>query len=285
MAERELNFEGKSPLLYLIATPIGNRSEFSPRAIELCKEADFIGAEDTRNSRAFLLSYGIDKPFISCHEHNEEEAGEKIVSLLKEGKKICYMSDAGYPAISDPGERLVRRCIENGIKVSTVSGPNAGLNALAASGLPTDHFYFEGFLPSKPSERKKELEELKGRKETIIFYESPHRIEKTLKDMAEVLGDRKACLARELTKSHEEFIRAGLEDLAALDPATLRGEMVIIVEGAKETKKGLEEEDILLLLKNALNEGLKSKEAISKVAKDNNLPKNAVYDLYLKHFK
>ena len=281
MIERECNFEGSKPLLYLVATPIGNLSEFTPRAIEILKECDYVAAEDTRHSGELLAHFGISKPFISCHEHNEEEAGERIVFLLLSGKKVCYMSDAGYPVISDPGERLAKKCIERGIKVSTLSGPNAALNALTSSGLDSKHFYFEGFLPSKGSERKKELESLKKREETIIFYESPHRIIDTLNDMYAVLGDRKAVLARELTKSHEEFIRGTLSELSGLEEDTLRGEMVIVVEGGTPEEVKMSEEDILELISEKIEEGKRPKEAIAEVAKENGLPKNAVYSLYL----
>lgn len=281
---RELNFEGTSPLLYLIATPIGNLSEFSPRAIEIVSSCDFVAAEDTRNAKDLLLKYGIkDKRFIACHEHNEEEASQTILSLLKEGQKGCYMSDAGYPAISDPGFRLVRNCVANGIKVSTVSGPNAGLNALAASGLDSTHFYFHGFLPSKPSERRKELEGLKDRKETIIFYEAPHRIGESVQDLHMILGNRQACLARELTKAHEEFIRGSLEEIAQIDPSTLKGEIVIIVEGNKEIAE-VSDEMVVTALKESLKEN-KSKAAIAEVSSSLGVAKNRVYRLYLDNFK
>jgi 16S rRNA (cytidine1402-2'-O)-methyltransferase len=285
MIPRELNFEGTSPLLYLIATPIGNLSEMTPRAIEVLKDCDYIAAEDTRNSGQLMAHFGIDKPFISCHEHNEETASEKIVALLKQGKKVCYMSDAGYPTLSDPGERLVAKCLSNGIKVSVTSGPSAAIDALAVSGLPSDHFYFEGFLPAKPSERDHELQELSARLETIIFYESPHRILETLKALDTVLGDRSAVLCRELTKAHEEIIRGSLHEFIALDEASLRGEMVILVRGAVKVAKVLDENDITSLLKSKIKVGLSSKDAIAKVASENSLAKNVVYQVYLKNVK
>ncbi len=278
---REGNFEGKRPLLYLVATPIGNVSEFSPRAISLLQEMDFIACEDTRNSGLLFSRFNIKKSLISCHEHNEEEASAKIIELLLEGKKIAYVSDAGYPTVSDPGARLVKKAIENSIKVSVINGPSASLCALAGSGLDTSHYYFEGFLPSKSSEMKRELDELKERKETTIFYESPHRIGRTLKALKEELGaDRKACLARELTKMHEEYIHATLGELAEIDPSTLIGEMVIVVEGKKKETAELSEDEIKSLLSEVLKTS-KGKEAVSKVAKEHNLPKNRVYDIYL----
>lgn len=283
--ERELNFEGTSPLLYLIATPIGNLEEMTPRALSVLRETDYIAAEDTRNSGKLMAFFKIDKPFISCHEHNEEEASERIIDLLKSGKKVCYMSDAGYPTLSDPGQRLVANCLENGIKISVTSGPSAAIDALACSGLDSAHFYFEGFLPAKEGERVSELNELAKRKETLIFYESPHRIMKTLISMAATLGDRKAVIARELTKAHEEFIRGTIVELSLLPEESLRGEMVIIVEGNKVAERGLTDNEIALALRDELEFGRKGKEAIASVSKNMNVPKNRVYDIYLKSFK
>lgn len=284
MIKRELNYEGPSPLLYLLATPIGNMSEISPRTKAIIEESEYIACEDTRNSGLLLSRLGFSKKLISCHEHNEEAASSQIVSLLKQGKKVAYMSDAGYPAISDPGSRLVANCLNNGIKVSTVSGPNAALNALASSGLDSTHFYFHGFLSSKPSERDQELQEIQSRKETIIFYESPHRIGKTLAALYEALGERPAVIARELTKAHEEFIRGNLKEFLALDVSSLKGEMVIIVEGKKE-EKAIDEKAILNQLKAYLDSGIRSKEAIKKTAETLSVNKNQVYSLYLAAFK
>ena len=284
MIKRELNYEGPSPLLYLLATPIGSMSEISPRTKAIIEESEYIACEDTRNSGLLLSRLGFSKKLISCHEHNEEAASSQIVSLLKQGKKVAYMSDAGYPAISDPGSRLVANCLNNGIKVSTVSGPNAALNALAGSGLDSTHFYFHGFLSSKPSERDQELQEIQSRKETVIFYESPHRIGKTLAALYEALGERPAVIARELTKAHEEFIRGNLKEFLALDVSTLKGEMVIIVEGKKE-EKAIDEKTILDQLKAYLDTGIRSKEAIKKTAETLSVNKNQVYSLYLSAFK
>lgn len=279
--EREGNYEGNKPLLYLVATPIGNIEELSPRAISVLKEMDYIACEDTRNSGLLFSRCLIKKPLISCHEHNEEEAAAKIIDLLKSGKKVAYVSDAGYPTVSDPGTRLVKKAVKEDVKVAVVNGPSASICALAGSGIDTAHYYFEGFLPSKPSEAKRELEELKERKETLIFYESPHRIERTLKTLSDTLGgDRNACLARELTKIHEEYIRASLRELSEIDPSTLLGEIVIIVEGKRTEEKPLTDKEIKTLLFDALKT-CRGKEAVSKVAKDNALPKNRVYDLYL----
>jgi 16S rRNA (cytidine1402-2'-O)-methyltransferase len=285
MISRELNFEGSSPILYLIATPIGNRGEMTPRALEVLSSCDFIAAEDTRNSGQLMAFFHIDKPFISCHEHNEEESSAKIIALLKQGKKVCFMSDAGYPCLSDPGQRLVANCLDNGIKVAVTSGPNAAINALACSGLDSAHFHFEGFLPAKESERVARLNDLVTNPDTLIFYESPHRIFKTLLAMSATLGERKAVLARELTKAHEEFIRGTLPELCLLDEASLRGEMVLVVEGAKKTRVSLSDNEIALALKDQLEWGKTPKEAIKAVCQSNDLPKNRVYEIYLANFK
>ncbi len=283
--DRELNFEGPSPILYLIATPIGNRGEMTPRALEILQDTDFIAAEDTRNSGQLMSYFHIDKPFISCHEHNEEESSAKIIALLKQGKKVCFMSDAGYPCLSDPGQRLVANCLENGIKVAVTSGPNAAINALACSGLDSTHFHFEGFLPAKDSERIARLNELIPNPDTLVFYESPHRIFKTLLSMSATLGDRKAVIARELTKAHEEYIRGTLAEFCLLDESSLRGEMVIVVEGARKEKAAMSDNEIALALKDQLEWGRTPKEAIKTVCQNGNLPKNRVYEIYLSNFK
>ena len=285
MIPRELNFEGPSPILHLVATPIGNRGEMTPRAIEVLKACDYIAAEDTRNSGQLMASFGINKPFISCHEHNEEEASARILSLLKEGKRVCFVSDAGYPCLSDPGSRLVANCIENGVKVAVTSGPSAAINALVCSGLDSTHFHFEGFLPAKDSERVARLNEINELPETLIFYESPHRIGKTLFSLVGTLGDRKAVIARELTKAHEEYIRGTLSEFCLLDESTLRGEMVIVVEGARKKNSELTDNEIALALRDQLEFGRKPKEAIKVVAEGTGVGKNRVYDIYLKTFK
>lgn len=283
--KRGFSFIGQSPLLYLIPTPIGNLSEMSPRALEILSGTDFIAAEDTRNSGQLMKHYSIDKPFISCHEHNEEEASTHIVKLLLEGKKVCYMSDAGYPGISDPGERLVKKCLENQINVSVVSGPSAGLDALVCSGLDCSHYYFEGFLPVKEGLLKKELTALSVREETIILYESPHRIKKTLVALAKAFPERQLVIARELTKAHEEFVRGTTVELSSIDETTLKGEMVLILEGNKHpVVTELSEQEIVALLKKELKD-LSSKKAIEKVSQENGLSKNDVYKIYLANFK
>ena len=211
---RSLNFESNKPLLYLVSTPIGNMQEVSPRTIEVLNSVDLIACEDTRVTGKLLSLLGISKELISLREHNEVSVSQEIVNKMHNGVKVAYMSDAGYPCISDPGSKLVKICLENDINITTISGPNAALNALVASGLCEDHFYFHGFLNAKESVKLEELRELGTKKETLIFYEAPHRIIKTLEAMYEILGNRKACLARELTKKHEEFIRLHLKELS-----------------------------------------------------------------------
>ena len=279
--QRIKSFENNDgAILYIVATPIGNLLEFSPRAQEVLSSVDYVASEDTRTTASLLNRFGISKPGIACHEHNEQEASEKIISLLKEGKKIAMTSDAGYPGISDPGSILVKHAIENDIPVSVINGSNAFLPALIGSGIDTTHFYFNGFLNSKGSTRRKELELLKPKKETIIFYESPHRIEETLKDMYSVLGDRNISIAREITKLHEEYIRGHLSEFQDMDYASLRGEMVIIVEGNQEEEKELSDEEIKELLLQAIKkDGLSKKDAIKRICEKYSLKKNRVYDI------
>lgn len=280
---RSLNFDKSKPLIYLVATPIGNLGDISPRAIEVIKDADIIACEDTRVTGKLLSYLGISKQTVSLREHNEVNEAQNLIPKILSGTKVVYMSDAGYPCISDPGAKLVKLAIEAGINVSTISGPNAGLNALVASGLPCDHFYFHGFLSPREKERKDELSELKSKKETLIFYEAPHRIDKTVKSVLDVLGNRNACIARELTKLHEEYIHGTLEELVQIDPETLKGEMVIIVEGCpKEIQTELKDEDIKKLVDELINNGLSAKDAIKKVSEDKNIRKNKVYEIYHK---
>lgn len=278
---RTLNFDSKRKLLYLVATPIGNLDEFSPRAIKILAETDLIACEDTRNTAKLLNFYNIAKPLVSLREHNENEQAEHIIEEIKNGKNVAYVSDAGYPCISDPGARLVKKCIENEINISTISGPNAALNALVASGISCDHFYFHGFLDARSSVRLEELRNLVNRKETLIFYESPHRIQKTLNDMFLILGNRSACIARELTKKHEEYIRDTLEHLSQLDPNTLKGEMVIIVEGTLgELKPNINNEEIISMVKNLVESGVSTKDAIKRVSDITSINKNYIYKIY-----
>ena len=278
---RTLNYELDRPLLYLVATPIGNMQEVSPRTIEVLSSVDLVACEDTRVTGKLLSLLGIKKDLVSLREHNEVSVSHDLIEKIKNGLKVAYVSDAGYPCISDPGSKLVKICLENEINIAPISGPNAALNALVASGLCEDHFYFHGFLNAKESVRLEELRELANRKETLIFYEAPHRIKKTLEALYEVFGDRKACLARELTKRHEEFIRCGLKTMSEIDPETLKGEMVIVVEGSMgEVKPIISDADIVNMVKSMVDSGMSTKDAIKKVSEMTKINKNIVYKVY-----
>ena len=276
---RNKSFDNKTPLLYLVATPIGNLQEMSNRALNVLKEMDIIAAEDTRNTFMLLSQYGIKKELFSLREHNELEASKHVIELLKSGKKVAYVSDAGYPGISDPGYLLVKTAIENGISVSTISGSSAFINALVASGLPTDHFYFYGFLSKKGNDAKKALEDMLEREETLIFYESPHHIEETIKLLHSVFGDRRCVIARELTKLNEEYIRGNLLELTELDFSTLKGEMVILVEGKSQLDNEINDSLIQKRLEFIINKGVSKKAAIEIVSDELKVGKNRVYKI------
>src|ERR1051325_6838798 len=201
--------------LYLVATPIGNLADITHRALQILKDVALIACEDTRHTRKLLQHYGIDTKTISYHEHNEQQRAAELIDLLKQGNDVAVVSDAGTPSISDPGFRLVRAAIENEVPVVPVPGPSAVISALIAAGLPTDEFFFAGFLPSKSNARRTRLSELQSVPGTLIFYEAPHRLSTTLKDAYEILGEREAVVARELTKLHEEIRRGKLSELTA----------------------------------------------------------------------
>lgn len=277
--KRIKSFDHSHNLLYLIATPIGNLGEFSTRAIEVINEMDLIAAEDTRNTSDLLHKFNIKKPLVSLREHNEVEASLNLIKQIKDGKKVAYMSDAGYPGISDPGYILTKLCLENDIAVSTISGSSAFINALVRSGLDSSHFYFHGFLSAKENEAKEELESIKNKSETLIFYESPHRIVKTLKLLLEVLGDRRISLQRELTKINEENIIGSLSELVKLDESTLKGEMVMIVEGNKANQENYNDEDIIKLVNELVAKGLSKKDAIEFVSNVTKVRKNHIKDI------
>lgn len=278
---RSLNYDSNKPLLYLVATPIGNMQEVSPRTIEILSSVDLVACEDTRVTGKLLNLLGIKKDLLSLREHNEVSVSRELIDRIKDGLNVAYVSDAGYPCISDPGSKLVKICLENEINIAPISGPNAALNALVASGLCEDHFYFHGFLNAKETVRLEELRELAYRKETLIFYEAPHRIKKTLEDLYEIFGDRKACLARELTKKHEEFIRCGLKVMSEIDSETLKGEMVIVVEGSLgEVKPVINDTDVVNMVKSMVESGMSTKDAIKKVSEMTKINKNTVYKLY-----
>ena len=264
--------------LYLIPTPIGNLKEVSPRFYEAIEDCSYLACEDTRNTLKLLNILNISKKCISCHEHNEKSSSINIINDILDGKTIGYLSDAGYPCISDPGYILVKEAIDKGITIVPVSGPNAMLNALVGSGLNTDHFFFYGFLSAKSSQRKKELFSLKTIPFTIIFYESPHRIKEALKDIYDVFGDRKVSIARELTKLHEEFIRDSLKNIIEQNQ-TLIGELVIVIEGAQNTKEEINKDSIINLYNKFLENGFSKKDSILATSLSLNIRKNELYDL------
>lgn len=263
-------------ILYICPTPIGNLEDMTFRVLEVLRSVDVIAAEDTRHTLKLLNHFDIKKQMTSYHEHNIREKGPFIVDMLLNGKSVALVSDAGMPGISDPGEDIIKLCIETGIQVVGLPGPSAALLALVISGLSTDKFAFEGFLPSKSTDRKKALEALKTEKRTIIFYESPHRLTDSLEDMLTVLGDRRASLSRELTKKFEETIRGTLEELLSEASARkLKGEMVIVVQGAEIAEQ--EEFDIAGMLLQLLKDGYSKKDAIKLVCEKTGAPKNQVY--------
>ena len=268
--------------LFLVATPIGNLNEVSRRCLDVLNSVSVIACEDTRNSQKLLSHFDIHTKTITYHNFNERQSSKGILSLLEKGEDVALISDAGYPLISDPGYLLVNEVIDAGYKIVTISGPNAALNALVASGLPTNHYLFYGFLNARQFQARKELESLKNFPYTIIFYEAPHRIEKTLKLMNEVLGDRKACLARELTKLHEEYHRGTLKELCDLHD--LKGEIVVIVEGDQEEKQ-VSMDDLLDEMELLVKEGNRAKDAAKMIGEKYDVSKNQLYQAYLKEGK
>lgn len=273
-------------MLYLCATPIGNLGDVSSRCIEVLNSVDMIAAEDTRHTLKLLNHFGISKPMTSYHEHNKREKGEYLISLLKEGKNIALVSDAGTPAISDPGEDLVKLCVENDLEVTSIPGPVAAINALILSGLSARRFSFEGFLSVTKRRKHEHLESLKNDTHTLIFYEAPHKLITTLSDMLEIFGDRKITLVRELTKIHEDIFRTTLSGaLEYYSEKSPRGEYVIVVEGATETEADTQEQWWCdLSIKEHVDEYIKrgenSKDAIKSAAKDRGLSKRDVYNEY-----
>lgn len=277
---RCFSFINQNAIFYIVSTPIGNLKEFSIRQQEVLNSSDYIASEDTRTTGLLLSKFNISKPMISCHEHNEQEAADKIINLLKEGKTVSLTSDAGYPGISDPGDKVVSRVIDAGYPVSVINGSNAFIPALIGSSLSTEHFYFHGFLPSKRSDRLKELEKLKEYPMTMIFYESPHRIIDTLKDMYAIFKDRKACIAREITKMHEEYIRGNLSEFINIEPSSLIGEMVIIINGNDEKERIINENELIDIIKKRLNDNnISRKDLAQELADIYSLKKNYVYKI------
>ena len=269
-------------ILYLVPTPIGNLGDISARMADTLAEVDFIAAEDTRVTLKLLNHLGLKKPLISYYRHNTEAGGQAVLDRLLAGESCALVTDAGTPAISDPGEELVALCARNGVEVVSIPGPCALVTALAASGLPTGRFTFEGFLAMNKKNRRAHLEELVGERRTMIFYEAPHKLTATLDDLAAAFGpDRRISLCRELTKLHEEVRRTTLGEAVrwyAENPA--RGEFVLVVEGAPESvEEAITLEDGLALVDRLRAEGRSLRDAVKLAAKETGLPKNQLYDL------
>lgn len=272
-------------VLYIVGTPIGNLSDFSPRAVETLQKVDFIAAEDTRVSLKLLTHFGIQKPLISYHEHNLRERGEYILSRIENGESCAIVTDAGMPCISDPGEDLVRLCAERGVEMHVVPSPTAAMSALAISGLPTSRFSFEGFLSVTKKQRREHLDEVKYFRRTLIFYEAPHKLVYTLEDMLEAFGDRRIALCRELTKIHEEVLRGTISEMIEYyKEKSPKGEYVLVIEGAKEEEQ---QEEITLekaceMAQNLINNGKKASDACKEIAKLTGFSKSEIYNIISK---
>ncbi len=271
--------------LYLCATPIGNLGDISHRCLEVLNSVDLIAAEDTRHTLKLLNHFGIEKPMTSYFEHNRKEKGEMLIEKMKEGMEIALVSDAGTPAISDPGEDLVKLCIENSIPVSPIPGPVAGICALISSGMATGRFAFEGFIPVNKNGRMERLEKIKDDTRTLIFYEAPHKLCQTLSDMRTVFGNRKITVCRELTKIHEEFLYFTLDEAVShFSEVQPKGEFVLILEGVdedallEERKEEFSRLSIEEHLKLRMAEGMDEKDAIKAVAKERGVPKREIYN-------
>jgi 16S rRNA (cytidine1402-2'-O)-methyltransferase len=286
--QKSFEREQEKGILYLVPTPIGNLEDMSMRAIRILKEADWIAAEDTRNTKKLCHYFEIETPLISYHEHNKQASGHKIIERLKEGAKIALVSDAGMPTISDPGNELVTAAAENKLTVVPLPGANAALTALIASGLTTQPFYFYGFLDRQKKVKRKELEQLANISSTILFYESPHRLKETLLIMEEIVGDRRVVLCRELTKKFEEFIRGTISEVRQwASDEEVRGEFCIVMEGATEnvTSEEMNSWWQTLTVEEHVEhyisvKGFSSKDAIKLTAKDRGLQKRDVYQAY-----
>jgi len=269
----------------LVGTPIGNLEDITLRALRVLKEADQIACEDTRHTQKLLTHYEIHKPLVSYHEHNEMRRAPELVMALEKGSKIALVSDAGMPLISDPGHRLVSLCVRHRIPVVPVPGPSALLAALGASGLPSEEFLFVGFLPARGGERRRALERLRIEDRTIILYEAPHRVAEMIADARQILGDRQACLAREVTKLHEEFRRARLSELEiSLEERPARGEITLLIARAEpaETKQSESAQSLAERVEELMRQAkLDRKEALKLAAKERGLTRRAAYDQML----
>ncbi len=269
--------------LYVVGTPIGNLSDFSPRAVETLASVDFIAAEDTRVTLKLLNHFEIKKPMVSYFEHNRRERGEIILERIKSGESCAIVTDAGMPAISDPGEDLVNLCLSNGIAVESVPGPTAFATAVAMSGLPSGRFTFEGFLSVNKPSRKEHLEEIVSERRTMVFYEAPHKLTATLKDLYKYLGDRRIALIKELTKIHETVERTTLSEACEKYSAqTPKGEFVIVIEGSTEPKqKEVSLDEAVALAKGLVENGMAINDAAKEIARETKFKKGDIYKALL----
>lgn len=269
--------------LYVVGTPIGNLSDFSPRAVETLASVDFIAAEDTRVTLKLLNHFEIKKPMVSYFEHNRRERGEIILERIRAGESCAIVTDAGMPAISDPGEDLVDLCLSNGITVESVPGPTAFATAVAMSGLPSGRFTFEGFLSVNKPSRREHLEEIVSERRTMVFYEAPHKLTATLKDLYKYLGDRRIALIKELTKIHETVERTTLSEACEKYSAqTPKGEFVIVIEGSTEPKqKEISLDEAVALAKGLVENGMAINDAAKEIAKETKLKKGDIYKALL----
>lgn len=278
--QRHQSFQNNVASLYVIATPIGNLSEISPRVIEALNNCNYVFCEDTRVTGQLLAHLKIKKNLISAYENIEKQSSLKVIELLKSNENVALMSDAGYPGISDPGHIIIKETIKNNFNVVVINGPSALIQSVLASGFDTDHFYFYGFLNAKQSARIKELESLKDFKNTMVFYQSPHKILACLNDMLDIFGDRNICLCRELTKKFEEYIRGTISEIIPICE-TLKGEMVLVVEGKKEQLiQSISLQDCVILVDKLIENNISKKEAIKQVALENNVSKKELYQYY-----
>lgn len=270
--------------LYVVGTPIGNLGDFSPRAVKALEEVDFIAAEDTRVTQRLMNFFGVKKPLVSYFEHNKAQKGEYIIGRILGGESCALVTDAGMPAISDPGEELVREARKQGVEVESVPGPTAFATALAISGMPSGRFTFEGFLSQNKTSRRRHLESLENETRTMIFYEAPHKLLNTLKDFEEVFGaERKIAVVREITKIHEESVTSSLrEAVKRFEESPPRGEFVLIIEGAKPEKTVMTEEQAVFAAKELINEGMSLSEAAKAASKMSGVKKSEIYVRLLK---
>jgi 16S rRNA (cytidine1402-2'-O)-methyltransferase len=270
-----------SGVLYVVATPIGNLEDITLRALKILKEVDLIAAEDTRHTRILLDHYSIRTPLVSYHEHNEKTQALRLVERIKSGESLALVSDAGTPAISDPGYRLVVEALRAGIRVTPIPGASAAISAVSAGGLPSDRFVFEGFLPSKKGERERRLEDMRNESRTIVFYEAPHRLQESLAAARRILGNREVVVARELSKIHEEFLRGTIAEVAEkLAEKDIRGEITVLVRGAQEGAQ-ISREDLAREILRLLAEGASVKQISEELAERYRMPRREVYQLAL----